>query len=101
MCNIAAPEVESAINHYPDVVESAVVGLPNSERGMIMHAAIVLDSGVVGNAEKVREIQDFVKQIAAPYEYPRSIAFVKALPRTETGKIQRFRLRAVPSSSAS
>jgi len=99
--NIAAPEVESAINHHPDVVESAVVGLPDSERGMIVHAAIVLDSGVVGDAKKVKEIQDFVKQTAAPYKYPRSIEFVETLPRTETGKIQRFRLRpATPAQTS-
>jgi len=96
--NIAAPEVEEAIDKHPDVAESAVIGLPDEERGMIVHAAIVLHDGAVGDEEKILEIQEFVKQTVAPYKYPRSIAFLDRLPRTESGKLQRYRLR--PSSSA-
>ncbi|RJO77032.1 2-aminobenzoate-CoA ligase [Nocardia panacis] len=91
--NIAAAEVESVLDRHADVLESAVVGLPDAERGMIVHAAIVLRPGVLGDAAKVGEIQDFVKRTAAPYKYPRSVVFVDELPRTQTGKIQRFRLR--------
>ncbi|MGW6659573.1 AMP-binding protein [Rhodococcus sp. NPDC055024] len=91
--NIGAPEVETVLEMHPDVSESAVVGIPDDERGMIVHAAVVLAPGILPGDEKVRELQDFVKQNTAPYKYPRSIVFVDALPRTATGKIQRFRLR--------
>jgi 2-aminobenzoate-CoA ligase len=90
--NIAAPEVESAIDQHPAVFESAVIGIPNEARGMIVHAAIVLVPGITGDDALKTEIQDFVKSIAAPYKYPRSITFEQALPRTDSGKIQRFRL---------
>ncbi|GCE36953.1 Acyl-coenzyme A synthetases/AMP-(fatty) acid ligases [Rhodococcus wratislaviensis] len=96
--NIAAPEVEEAIDKHPDVAESAVIGLPDDERGMIVHAAIVLRDGAVGDKTKIREIQDFVKQTAAPYKYPRSIVFLDRLPRTPSGKLQRFRLRDISSA---
>ncbi|MBT0567569.1 AMP-binding protein [Williamsia sp. CHRR-6] len=91
--NIAAPEVESVIDQHPAVVESAVIGVPDAERGMIVHAAVVLGPGQVGDDAMVASIQSFVKETAAPYKYPRSVAFVDALPRTESGKLQRFRLR--------
>ncbi|WP_064445053.1 AMP-binding protein [Rhodococcus sp. YH3-3] len=90
--NIAAPEVEFAIDQHPAVVESAVIGIPNEARGMIVHAAIVLAPGIIGDDALKVEIQNFVKSIAAPYKYPRSITFEQALPRTDSGKIQRFRL---------
>lgn len=91
--NIGAPEVEFALLAHPDVVECAVVGTPDTERGQLVHAAIVLDEGVPGGDAKKRELQDFVKQTIAPYKYPRSIEFVDALPRNESGKLQRFRIR--------
>ncbi len=90
--NIAAPEVEFAIDQHPAVLESAVIGLPDDARGMIVHAAIVLRPGVAGDDSLVKDIQNFVKSIAAPYKYPRSISFETSLPRTDSGKLQRFRL---------
>ena len=74
--NIGAPEVEQALDQHPDVVECAVVGRPDADRGQIVHAVVVLREGVVGDAAKVAELQDFVKRTIAPYKYPRSIEFV-------------------------
>jgi 2-aminobenzoate-CoA ligase len=91
--NIGAPEVEQALDQHPDVVESAVVGRPDADRGQLVHAAVVLREGVAGDAAKIRELQEFVKRSIAPYKYPRSMEFLDALPRTSTGKVQRFRLR--------
>lgn len=94
--NIGAPEVETAIDqHPPDVVENAVIGVPDEERGSIVCAFIVLREGVTGDAAKRKEIQDFVKQaIAPPYKYPpRDVRFVNELPRNPSGKLQHFKLR--------
>ncbi len=91
--NIAAPEVERALEQHPDVIECAVVARPDEERGSIVHAAVVLRDGAAQDAAKIAELQEFTKQAIAPYKYPRSIEFVAALPRTATGKLQRFRLR--------
>jgi len=91
--NIGAPEVEQALDQHPDVLECAVVGRPDADRGEIVHAVVVLRDGVVGDAEKVAELQAFAKQRIAPYKYPRSIEFAAELPRTSTGKVQRYRLR--------
>jgi 2-aminobenzoate-CoA ligase len=91
--NIGAPEVERALEQHPDVAECAVIGRPDTERGAIVHAAVVLRDGASADAAKVAELQSFVKQVIAPYKYPRSVEFVDALPRTPTGKVQRFRLR--------
>jgi 2-aminobenzoate-CoA ligase len=91
--NIAPTEIERALDEHPDVVECAVVGKPDTDRGMIVHAAVVLRDGVVGDASEIAELQSFMKARIAPYKYPRSIEFVDALPRTTTGKVQRFRLR--------
>jgi 2-aminobenzoate-CoA ligase len=91
--NIGAPEVEQALDQHPDVVECAVVGRPDPDRGQVVHAAVVLRDGVAGDAAEVAELQEFVKQRIAPYKYPRSVEFVAALPRTSTGKVQRYRLR--------
>jgi 2-aminobenzoate-CoA ligase len=91
--NIAAPEVEAAVNAHPAVLESAVVAHPDAERGFIAKAFVVLVEGQAGDQALARAIQDFVKATIAPYKYPRAIEFVAALPKTETGKIQRFRLR--------
>lgn len=97
--NIGAPEVEGALGMHPDVVESAVVAKPDSERGNIVTAFVVLDGGVVGDAAKKHELQDFVKQTIAPYKYPREIFFVDSLPRNASGKVQHFRLREQLASS--
>ncbi|MFI7482814.1 AMP-binding protein [Kocuria sp. M1R5S2] len=91
--NIGAPEVENAVNLHPDVVESAVVGRPDPDRGSVVCAFVVLREGVAGDDVKRREIQDFVKQTIAPYKYPRDLRFVDELPRNPSGKLQHFRLR--------
>ncbi|MFJ4029295.1 AMP-binding protein [Paenarthrobacter sp. NPDC089989] len=91
--NIGGPEVEAAIDQHPDVVENAVIGIPDEQRGSIVCAFIVLREGVTGDATKRKEIQDFVKQTIAPYKYPRDIRFVTELPRNPSGKLQHFRLR--------
>lgn len=91
--NIAGPEVEQALEQHSDVAECAVVGLPDHERGMIVHAAVVLRPDVQGSEEKKLELAYHVKQILAPYKRPRSIEFRETLPRTATGKLQRHKLR--------
>jgi 2-aminobenzoate-CoA ligase len=91
--NIAGPEVESALLLHPAVAECACVGAPDAERGTIVKAFVVLKPGHEGDDALVKALQAFVKQEIAPYKYPRSVEFVDTLPRTETGKLQRFRLR--------
>ena len=91
--NIAGPEVEDALLRHPDVAECAVVGAADAERGQVVKAFVVLKPGVLGDAACAKALQDFVKAAIAPYKYPRSIEFRETLPRTETGKLQRFRLR--------
>ncbi|MGY4569333.1 benzoate-CoA ligase family protein [Bradyrhizobium pachyrhizi] len=91
--NIAGPEVEAALLGHPDVAECAVIGAPDEERGQIVSAFIVLMQGARCDEVEVKLLQDHVKATIAPYKYPRAIAFVEALPKTQTGKIQRFKLR--------
>ena len=91
--NIASPEVEEALMLHPAVAECAVVGEPDEERGYIVKAFVALRTGHEPNESMVKTLQDFVKNSIAPYKYPRAIAFVGALPRTQTGKLQRFKLR--------
>ena len=91
--NIAGPEVESALLLHPAVAECGVVGMTDDERGQIVKAFVVLRPGFAGDAAMAKTLQDFVKQTVAPYKYPRAVEFRAALPRTETGKLQRFRLR--------
>jgi len=91
--NIAGPEVESALLLHPAVAECAVVGAADDERGQIVKAFVVVKPGTLADAALVKTLQDFVKQSIAPYKYPRAIEFRDSLPRTETGKLQRFRLR--------
>ncbi|MFH8991136.1 AMP-binding protein [Streptomyces sp. NPDC017940] len=88
--NIAGPEVEEALLRHPDVVETAVVGRPDERRGQVVVAYVVLRAGAVADAERLRE---FVKAELVPYKCPREVVFLAALPRTATGKLQRFRLR--------
>ena len=91
--NIAGPEVESALLLHPAVAECGVVGAPDAERGQIVKAFVVLKKDFAAEPELARELQEFVKQTIAPYKYPRALEFLDALPRTETGKLQRFKLR--------
>ncbi len=91
--NIAGPEVENVLLEHPSVLECAVVGEPDEERGHIVKAFIVLQTGASESAELTKAIQDFVKARIAPYKYPRAVQFTDTLPRTSTGKIQRYRLR--------
>ena len=91
--NISGPEVESVLLEHPAVQECGVVGLPDEERGQVVSAFVVLREGHDASDVLARALQDHVKQEIAPYKYPRRVAFVPALPRTDTGKLQRFRLR--------
>jgi 2-aminobenzoate-CoA ligase len=91
--NIAGPEVEAALLAHPDVAECAVVGQADEERGQIVSAYVVLKQGCRTDDLQVKLLQDHVKASIAPYKYPRAISFIEALPKTESGKIQRFRLR--------
>jgi len=91
--NIAAIEVESVLLTHEDILECAVVGLPDEERGMLVCAHIVLKDNNKASVEFKKTIQQWFKQVAAPYKYPRVINFIESLPKTETGKIQRFKLK--------
>lgn len=91
--NVGGPEVEDVLMQHPAVAECGVIGLPDDERGMVVKAFVVLKPGVEGNQACVKLLQDHVKAALAPFKYPRQIEFVGKLPRTETGKLQRFKLR--------
>ncbi len=91
--NIAGPEVESALLLHEAVAECGVIGVADEQRGQIVKAVVVLKPGHAPDAAMAKALQDFVKQTVAPYKYPRAIEFRDSLPRTETGKLQRFKLR--------
>ena len=91
--NIAGPEIEAALMSHQAVFECAVIGYPDKDRGSIVQAHIVLNDNYVGDESLKKVLQDYVKNNIAPFKYPRSIIFIDALPKTKTGKIQRFRLR--------
>jgi 2-aminobenzoate-CoA ligase len=99
--NIAGPEVESALLTHAAVAECGVVGCPDEERGQIVKAYIVLRAGASGDAAMVKALQDHVKATVAPYKYPRAVEFVTELPKTQTGKLQRFELRKMAAAGAS
>ena len=90
---IGGPEVKDCLLTHPAVAECGVIGKPDEARGMLIKAFVVLKPGHAGDAAMVKALQEHVKQTIAPYKYPREIEFMTALPRTETGKLQRFRLR--------
>ena len=98
--NIAGPEVEAALLAHPAVAECGVVGAPDEARGMIVKAYVILAPDVTGDAALATELQDHVKQTIAPYKYPRAIEFVEQLPKTGTGKLQRFALRQIAMEAA-
>jgi 2-aminobenzoate-CoA ligase len=91
--NIAGPEVESALLTHPAVAECGVVGMADADRGQIVQAFVVLKPGHAASSDTVTALQEHVKATIAPFKYPRKVVFVSALPRTETGKLQRFKLR--------
>ena len=91
--NIAGPEVEEALLGHPDVLEVAVIGAPDDDRGMIVQAFVVLREGMPASQDKAAELQEFAKRSIAPYKYPRVVEFVAELPKTISGKTQRYRLR--------
>lgn len=95
--NIAGPEVEAALLKHAAVSECAVIGVPDEARGMIVQAHVVLRDSAAADADMAKRLQDHVKNAIAPYKYPRSIVFTQTLPKTESGKIQRFRLKQAAS----
>jgi 2-aminobenzoate-CoA ligase len=99
--NIAGPEVEAALLAHPAVAECGVVGAPDEERGQIVKAYVVLRGGHSGDAACTKVLQEHVKATIAPYKYPRAIEYVSQLPRTQTGKLQRFELRRMAGEPAS
>ncbi len=98
--NVAGPEVEAALLQHPAVAECGVVGRPDEQRGMVVVAYVVLKAGQADDATQVKALQDHVKHALAPYKYPRDVVFTQQLPRTETGKLQRFALRKIASGDA-
>ena len=98
--NIAGPEVEGALLLHPAVAECACVGAPDAARGEVVKAFVVLKPGHARDEATTRALQEFVKGAIAPYKYPRRVEYVEALPRTETGKLQRFRLRDLERTRA-
>jgi 2-aminobenzoate-CoA ligase len=99
--NIAGPEVEAALLEHPTVAECGVVGAPDEERGQIVKAYVVLRPGYSGDPAVTKTLQEHVKATIAPYKYPRTIEYVTQLPRTQTGKLQRFELRRIAADTAS
>jgi 2-aminobenzoate-CoA ligase len=99
--NIAGPEVEAALLAHSAVAECGVVGAPDDERGQVVKAYVVLRPGYAGDQATTKVLQEYVKATIAPYKYPRAVEYVTALPRTQTGKLQRFELRRMAADGAS
>jgi 2-aminobenzoate-CoA ligase len=93
--NIAAPEVEEVLLQHPAVAECAVIGCQDEQRGQIVKAFIVLQPAFNADEKMVVTLQNYVKETIAPYKYPRAIEFKESLPRTDSGKLQRFKLREI------
>jgi 2-aminobenzoate-CoA ligase len=93
--NIAGPEVEAALMAHEAVAECAVIGVPDEDRGQIVAAFVVLKPGVAADDATALMLQNHVKATIAPYKYPRAVRFLNALPKTQTGKVQRFQLRSL------
>ena len=91
--NVGGPEVENCLLAHSAVAECGIIGKADEDRGMIVKAFVVLKANYVGDAVMTKQLQDWVKQELAPYKYPREIAYLASMPRTETGKLQRFKLR--------
>ena len=98
--NIAGPEVEAALLTHPAVAECGVVAAPDDDRGMVVKAYVVLHPGHAPGSDLTERLQEHVKAEIAPYKYPRRIEYVEALPRTQTGKLQRFELRRIAAEAA-
>jgi 2-aminobenzoate-CoA ligase len=98
--NIAGPEIEACLLTHPAVAECGVVGSPDEARGMIVKAYVVVAPGVTADEALTTALQEHVKREIAPYKYPRAIEFVAQLPKTETGKLQRFALRQMAKAGA-
>lgn len=98
--NIAGPDVEAALLTHESVMEAGVVGCPDADRGMIVKAYVVLAPGHSASDSLIVELQNHVKREIAPYKYPRAIEFVAQLPKTQTGKLQRFALRKLAADGA-
>jgi 2-aminobenzoate-CoA ligase len=99
--NIAGPEVESALLAHPAIAECGVVGVNDEERGQVVTAFVVLRPGYSGDTAMTKQLQDYVKASIAPYKYPRTIEYVTELPKTQTGKLQRFELRRAANEKSS
>jgi 2-aminobenzoate-CoA ligase len=98
--NIAGPEVEYALLTHEAVAECGVVGAPDDDRGMVVKAYVVLRAGFTGDIALTRLLQEHVRATVAPYKYPRAIEYVETLPKTQTGKLQRFELRKMAAAAA-
>ena len=96
---ISGPEIEAVLMEHRSVADCAVVASPDPERGQIVKAYIVPSEGHKPDGDLVQALQDYVKSAIAPYKYPRAVEFIDALPRTATGKIQRFVLRQLARSN--
>ena len=97
--NIAGPEVEGALLGHPAVAECGVIGVPDDERGQIVKAYVALKAGFEPGDTIAKQLQEHVKQSIAPYKYPRAVEFIASMPRTETGKLQHFRLKQMDAES--